>query len=279
MTDLHGSRWRTLADLWLRRDEPRSNDVPMALHVARRIVASGAEASAIERSLICDTVEAMHTRLGWPMPNDGSLATCHGAATSVHYAASLVTEQVASALPNLDRPPLILGDLGLARSAFGAWDAFPVRGAAVAILDGDATQQAQLPPGVCWGHHGVRMGHAPAGPWIDPPSWETTTLGGREVYVLRPEMAAAILSATAADNDDPGAWLAVACAMQRIDSDQPLDHLDAAADAVGTRTATRHAITVLGLEDDFGIEPPASARLLRSARQLFRLALQRAHLW
>jgi len=123
------------------------------------------------------------------------------------------------------------------------------------------------------------MGHAPAGPWIDPPSWATTTLGGCEVHVLRPEMAAAILSATAVETNDPGTWLAVACAMQRIEGDQPLDHLDAAAEAIGSRAASRHAITLLGLEEDFGIDPPAPTRLLRTARQYFRLALQRAHLW
>ena len=238
---------RAMIEIWTRRDEPETDDLQQALHIAKLLESDPSSPIHLRAFAWHLTVET-HAAVEWEVPADLNLASCRAAAASLNHSASLLIDEMAEQIRGITSPVLLLGPWAASRSLFGRWDLLPASGALLVSFD---PNQAGLPeaPGL-GAAHGIH--------WASP---------GRARGVYEEHAFPAIL------NDDrvllPDAELIAACSISRglgIEDPEALIFCGAALDAAydGAWSEVTRIAQALGHSDS----PIALAVELRFDRHL-----------
>ncbi|MEE4272265.1 MAG: hypothetical protein V2I67_11350 [Thermoanaerobaculales bacterium] len=256
----------TMIELWSRKSAPQSADLQRALHIARRCHEE-ADTPLWMRSMAWHLVRDCHHAAGWEIPATDKLSQCRSAAASVQHSCSLILEDVAGQIDNVDGPVLVLGLLGATRSLFGSWNAVPANGCVLVALHDD---NSNLPSSTAFNiHRGVIW--ADRGRYADllEDCCTPAELSGRQVLVPAPEIIIARTRAKDLTSFDLGSLFFTAAAHRTATAGR-WDHAEAAARTMNAATSPTELAIRLGIDQWLDLKIPAGKRLTLAVKRLFR---------
>lgn len=254
-----------MVEIWARKDEPETADLRRALHIARVLeddTSNPLHLRAFAWHLVVDT----HNAVEWDFPADINLSSCRAAAASLSHSASLLTDQIAEQVRDIESPVLVLGVFAASRSVFGRWDLLPANGALLVSLDSeqegrsDGTDMPEI--------HGIR--------WAAPGKFRRVyekhaapaSLDGAMALVPNPELVAARSRFRFLRPEEPETLLFCGAALASATSGR-WDEVNRLAKILGHSSAPLEFAVHLGIDERLGLEISRPRRVSLAVRRFF----------
>lgn len=125
---------RAMIEIWTRKDEPETDDLRQALHIAK-LLEDDPSSPVHLRAFAWNLAVETHAAVGWDLPPDLNLASCRAAAASLSHSSSLLIDEITQQIHGVSGPVLLLGPWAASRSLFGRWDLLPATGALLVSFD------------------------------------------------------------------------------------------------------------------------------------------------
>jgi hypothetical protein len=257
---------QSMVEVWARKDEPQTADLQQALHTAKVLENDTSSATHL-RAFAWHLVVETHNSVGWELPADVNLASCHAAAASLSHSASLLTNQIAEQVQGITGPVLLLGAFGASRSVFGRWDLLPASGALLVSFDieeGGRPDGADLPE-----IHGIRWAAPGRLREVYEKHASPASLDGVTALVPHPELVAARSAFRPLQPEDPETLLFCGAALASAANGRWTE-VNRIARALGHPYAPLEFAASLGIDQRLGLEVGRVRRSTLALRRLFR---------